>query len=96
MANRMIDGPIIPDGWRVEGVQYHRGLGYWALNVFEILAALIPAPVTSTRRAGSPADVTYTMRRDRDGAIRNIRLSGDHAPGALAEEIARIEREGAE
>lgn len=96
MANRVIDGPIVPDGWKVEGVQYHRGLGYWVFNIFEIVAALIPAPVSSERRAGSPADVTYTMRRDQDGAVRHIRLSGDHAPGALAEEIARIEREDAE
>lgn len=56
----------------------------WALNV---LSSFLPG-VSPTPPA---ADVSYTLYRETDGALRTIRLPGDHAPDALLKTMLLVE-----
>jgi hypothetical protein len=79
--------PVAPEGWSILSVKFHYGFGYWGLWALDFLSSLMPG-VSLTPPA---ADVTYTLRRDADGASETVRLSGDHAPDALAQTVRLIE-----
>jgi hypothetical protein len=79
--------PVAPEGWSILSVKFHYGFGYWGEWAFHLLSSLMPG-VSLTPPA---ADVTYTLRRDADGADETVRLSGDHAPDALAQTVRLIE-----
>lgn len=82
----MQQAPIIPEGWSVQSVKRHHDVVYWSLWALHLLSSLMPG-VNST----PVADVSYTLRRNADGNVKTIRLSGDHAPLALAKTIELLE-----
>ena len=79
--------PVAPEGWSILSVKFHHDFGYWSLWALDFLSSLMPG-VNPTPPA---ADVTYTLRRDADGASETVRLSGNHAPDALVKTARLIE-----
>ncbi len=83
----MRNEPIIPEGWSLQKVKFHYDVIYWGSWALHILSSLMPGV-----NPGTPAaDVSYTLRRDADGKVETVRLSGDHAPDALAKTIQLLE-----
>lgn len=74
---------ILPEGWSLRSVKRHYDLVYWGLWVLHFLSSLMPG-VNPTPPA---ADATYSLRRNADGKLETLRLSGDHAPDALVRTI---------
>jgi hypothetical protein len=72
--------PAIPAGWTFVSTRFHYDLGYWSQFVLDLLSQ------STTARP----DVTYTVRRDLDGASQSIRLLGDHSPDALEKTLRLI------
>jgi hypothetical protein len=83
----MRNDPIIPAGWSLQKVKFHYDLIYWGSWAFNILSSLMPGVNTDP----PAADVSYTLRRNADGKAETVRLSGDHAPDALAKTIELLE-----
>jgi hypothetical protein len=77
----------MPDGWYVRSVKFHHDLGYWVLWGLDFLSSLMPG----VSPAPPAADVSYTMFCKADGAVRTVRLPGDHAPDALLKAMLLIE-----
>ena len=94
MPKTVIEARDVPEGWSVQGVQYHRGFAYWASLILD-LVSLSPSRLASVSPSGQLPDATYTVRRDADGAIRTIRLRGDQPRDALAKAIQPIESDAA-
>jgi hypothetical protein len=78
---------VVPDGWSVRSIRYHHDFAYWSLWALDFLSSLMPG-VSPTRPT---SDVSYTLCRQADGAIRTLRLPGDHAPDALVKTMRLIE-----
>jgi hypothetical protein len=83
----MRNDPILPEGWSLQSVKRHHDVVYWGMWALEFLSSLIPG-VNVTPPA---ADVSYTLRRNADGKVTTVRLSGDHLPDALAKTIYLLE-----
>lgn len=79
--------PIIPEGWTVQKVKYHYDVIYWGSWALQLLSSLMPGVSVDP----PAADVSYTLRRDADGKVETVRLSGDHAPDALAKTIQLLQ-----
>jgi hypothetical protein len=79
----MQNDPGVPDGWALQSVRWHHDVVYWGMWVLWLLSSLMPG-VNSTPPA---ADVSYTLRRNADGTVRTVRLSGDHLPDALVKTL---------
>ncbi len=79
--------PIVPEGWSVQGVKRHHDVVYWSMWALHLLSSLMPG----VNPAPPVADVSYILRRNADGKIESVRLSGDHAPDALAKTIELLE-----
>jgi hypothetical protein len=75
--------PIIPDGWSLRSVKRHHDVVYWGMWALQALSSLLPG-ISPTPPV---ADVSYTLRRNADGNVKTVRLSGDHSPDALAKTI---------
>jgi hypothetical protein len=82
--------PVVPEGWSILSVKYHHDFGYWGLWALHVLSSLMPG-VNPTPPG---ADASYSLRRNADGATQTVRLSGDHAPDALARALRLIEAGG--
>jgi len=78
---------IVPEGWSVRAVKFHRDFIYWGMWVLDFLSSLMPG----VRPAPPAADVSYTLCRQADGALQTVRLPGDHAPDALVKTMLLIE-----
>jgi len=78
---------IVPDGWCIRTFTFHHDLAYWSMWALNFLSSFLPG-VSPTPPA---ADVSYTLCRKVDGALRTIRLPGDHAPDALAKTMLLVE-----
>lgn len=78
---------IVPEGWSIQSIKFHRDFIYWSLWALNFLSSLMPS-VNPTPPA---ADVSYTLRRDKDGAVETVRLNGDHTPDALAKTMLLTE-----
>ncbi len=83
----MQNDPIIPEGWSLEKVKFHYDVIYWSAWALHLLSSLMPG-VSPEPPA---ADVSYTLRRNADGKVETVRLSGDHAANALAKTIQLLE-----
>lgn len=83
----MQNDPVIPEGWSLVKVKRHYDVVYWGTWVLELLSILMPG----VRPEPPMADVSYTLRRNADGKVETVRLSGSHAPEALAKTIELIE-----
>jgi hypothetical protein len=79
--------PIIPEDWSLQRVKRHHDVVYWGTWALELLASLLPG-ISPTPPV---ADVSYTLRRNVDGKVETVRLSGDHPPDALAKTIQLLE-----
>lgn len=78
---------VVPEGWSIRTVTFHRNFAYWSLWALNFLSSLMPG-VSPTPPA---ADVSYTLCRKGDAALQTIRLPGDHAPDALVKALPLIE-----
>jgi hypothetical protein len=78
---------IVPDGWSIRSVTFHHDFVYWGLWALDFLSSLLPG-LSPTPPA---ADVSYTLRRNADGAVKTVRLPGDHAPDALVKTMLLTE-----
>lgn len=83
----MQNDPSVPEGWALQSAHRHHDVVYWGLWALWILSSLMPG-VNPTPPA---ADVSYTLRRNADGKVRTVRLSGDHSPDALDKTLNLIE-----
>jgi hypothetical protein len=81
MGDTKAHPPALPTGWTIEATRYHYNFGYWTQFVLDLLSQ------STTARP----DVTYTVRRDSDGASQSIRLPGDHSPDALEKTLVLIQ-----
>ena len=78
---------VVPEGWSIRAVRFHHDFAYWSMWALNFLSSLMPG-VSPTAPA---ADVSYTLYRKADGALKTLRLSGDHAPDALVKTMLLIE-----
>lgn len=83
----MQNDPIIPEGWSLQSVKRHHDVVYWSMWTLALLSSLMPG-INPTPPV---ADVSYTMRRNADGNVKTLRLSGDHPPDALAKTMYLLE-----
>jgi hypothetical protein len=83
---------IVPEGWSIQSVKFHHDFVYWSMWALHFLSSLMPG-VSPTPPA---ADVSYSLRRNADGALKTVRLPGDHAPDALVKTMLPIEAEPAD
>jgi hypothetical protein len=83
--------PIIPEGWSLVSLRRHHDVVYWGLWALHFLSSMMPG----TNSTPPAADVTYTLRRNADGKIETLRLSGDHAPDGLAKAMDMLQAKSA-
>lgn len=84
MSQQNVD---VPDGWSIRAIKFHHDFLYWSLWALDFLSSLMPG----VSPARPTADVSYTLCRKADGALKTFRLPGDHAPGALIQTMQLIE-----
>ena len=83
----MQNSPAVPEGWSIQSVTFHRDLAYWGLWALYMLSSMMPG----VNPESPAADVSYVLRRDADGTLKTIRLSGDHAPDELVKTMQLME-----
>jgi hypothetical protein len=75
--------PIVPEGWYIQNTKRHYDLFFFFTVGLHLLVGLIP----QLSKPWPPADVSYTLRHEKDGMVITVRLDGDHAPEALVEYV---------
>lgn len=78
---------VVPDGWSIRAIKSHHDFPYWTMWALNVLSSLMPG-VSPEPPA---ADVSYTLCRKADGALRTLRLPGDHPPDALIKTMLLID-----